>query len=514
MRTRPRPRLADLLVALSRLGDLGFGLEIGSAARSAVLAARLADAVGLPKVQVRAAFYTALLHHVGCVGYAHESARLLGDDLRANRAAGPTDLAAPSAMLTTFLPALTAGEPMVRKLTLVATAFARGRQWGGGYVTAACEVGRECARRLTLPEEVQSALFRVYDLWRDVERRPGADEIPVVARVARLCGLAVLFTSLGGSELARTQLRERAGGMLDPSMVEAFDAEAEVWIAELAEADLRDAVLAAEPPPHLLAPDMKRVARVFADLADLKSPHLAGHSRGVARLAAAAGARLALDDNMVADLEITGLLHDVGRVAVSSAVWDAPSRLTPDEWEQARLHPYHTERILSASAELSRLAPCAGRHHERLDGSGYHRGCTAVDLSLPARVLAAADRYRTLVEPRAHRPARSPDEASNQLCADARDGLLDSDSVAAVLEVAGHPVDLPAAAPGGLSPREVQVVALVAGGCTNREIAARLVISRRTAEHHVQHVYAKLGVSSRAALALFAVEHGLVDALR
>ena len=208
-----------------------------------------------------------------------------------------------------------------------------------------------------------------------------------------------------------------------------------------ASADLHEAVLAAEPPPHLLAPDLGRVGRVFADLADLKSPYLAGHSRGVARLAAGAGARLALGDHAVADLEVAGLLHDVGRVAVSSAVWDKPSRLTPGEWEQARLHPYHTERILSASEELSRLAPCAGRHHERLDGSGYHRGSTAVDLSQPARVLAAADRYRTLVEPRPHRPARSPDEASKNLLADARDGLLDTESVAAVLEVAGHPVD-------------------------------------------------------------------------
>ncbi len=503
--------MADLLLALSRLGDLGFGLEIGSAGRSALLAARLGEAVGLPAEQVRAAYYTALLHHVGCVGYAHESARLLGDDLRANRAAGPTDLAAPSALVTTFLPSLTGGEPIARKVWLVAAALARGKQWGGAYVKAACEVGRESARRLTLPEEVQSALYRVYDLWGEVERRAG-EEIPVAARVARLSGLAVLLAALGGPELARSQLRERSGGMLDPGLVDAFDAHAEVWFAELAEVDLREAVLAAEPRPHLQAPDVRQVARVFADLADLKSPHFTGHSRAVADLAVGAGGRLGLDEHTVSDLELAGLLHDVGRVAVSSAVWDKPARLTPDEWEQARLHPYHTERILSASEELSRLAPCAGRHHERLDGSGYHRGSTAVDLPLPARVLAAADRYRTLVEPRLHRPARSPDEASQTLCGEARDGALDSEAVAAVLEVAGHPVDLrPLSPPGGLSSRELEVATLVAHGCTNREIAARLVISRRTAEHHVQHVYTKIGVSSRAAVALFAVEHGLVD---
>jgi DNA-binding NarL/FixJ family response regulator len=65
-------------------------------------------------------------------------------------------------------------------------------------------------------------------------------------------------------------------------------------------------------------------------------------------------------------------------------------------------------------------------------------------------------------------------------------------------------------APAGLSDREVEVLRLVARGLSNREIAQRLVVSPRTAEHHVQHIYSKIGVSSRAAAALFAMEHDLV----
>ena len=64
--------------------------------------------------------------------------------------------------------------------------------------------------------------------------------------------------------------------------------------------------------------------------------------------------------------------------------------------------------------------------------------------------------------------------------------------------------------PAGLSAREVEVLGLVAEGCSNAQIARRLVISRRTAEHHVQHIYTKIGVSSRAAAALFAMEHHLL----
>jgi DNA-binding NarL/FixJ family response regulator len=151
-------------------------------------------------------------------------------------------------------------------------------------------------------------------------------------------------------------------------------------------------------------------------------------------------------------------------------------------------------------------------HHERLDGSGYHRGARARDLHAPERILAAADAFQAMTQERPHRAALTPDQASDELGREARAGRLDSDCVAAVLEAAGQTRgrrrgDL---RPAGLSEREIEVVRLVAAGLSNPEIARRLVISRRTAEHHVQHVYGKLGVSSRAAVALFAVEHDLV----
>jgi HD-GYP domain-containing protein (c-di-GMP phosphodiesterase class II) len=132
------------------------------------------------------------------------------------------------------------------------------------------------------------------------------------------------------------------------------------------------------------------VAAVFGDLADLKTPYTHGHSRGVAALTRGAGERLGFSSSDLDDVELAGFLHDVGRVAISDTVWDKPDRLSAHEWEQVRLHAYHSERILAGSEELARLAPVVGAHHERCDGSGYHRGCTAPDLSLAARVLAAA----------------------------------------------------------------------------------------------------------------------------
>jgi HD-GYP domain-containing protein (c-di-GMP phosphodiesterase class II) len=505
-------RLADLLAGLSRLADLGFGLTAGEAVRSASLAVTLGRDLGLPDGEVRAAMYTALLHHVGCPGYAHETARLFGDELVVNAAAARTNDTDPLDFFGTFLPAVTRGRPPVERVRSAFVAITGGSRFGREFTTAACEVGRDAARRLGLPDTVQQGLYHVYELWRG-RGFPGGlagDDIPVASRLARLTGIAVLFDSVGGTTGARDAVRRRAGGMLDPSLAAAFAGRAEQLLADLNGADPRAALIDAEPDPPVTVPDERLVdvATVFADLADLKTPYTHGHSRGVAALARGAAERLALD---AGDLEVAGLLHDVGRVAVPAAVWDRPGPLSGDDWEQVRLHAYHSERILAGSARLAGLARIVGLHHERLNGTGYHRGCGAADLPLPARVLAAADVYQALVSDRPHRAAVSPEQAERSLLVDARAGLLDSEAVRAVLEAAGHrPTPARRSLPAGLTEREVEVLRLLAEGGGNPAIAARLVISRRTAEHHVQHIYAKIGVSSRAAAALFAMEHDLL----
>lgn len=196
----------------------------------------------------------------------------------------------------------------------------------------------------------------------------------------------------------------------------------------------------------------------------------------------------------MSEVEVAGLLHDVGRVAISDAVWEKAGPLTVDDREQVRLHPYHSERILVASPRLARLSTLVGRHHERLDGSGHHRGSRRDDLTPAARVLAAADVHQAMTQERPHRSALPPEVAARELLAEATAGRLDPDAVDAVLGSAGHAAR-PArrAPPAGLTDREVEVLGLVAEGCSNPQIAARLTISRRTAEHHVQHIYAKIG---------------------
>jgi HD-GYP domain-containing protein (c-di-GMP phosphodiesterase class II)/DNA-binding CsgD family transcriptional regulator len=284
----------------------------------------------------------------------------------------------------------------------------------------------------------------------------------------------------------------------------------------LAELDARDAwplVLDAEPAPIRVVDEVRlpAIAAAVADVVDLKSPYTLGHSSAVATLAAEALRRVG-GEAEARTVSVAGLLHDIGRVAISDSTWERRGPLTTAQWEQVRLHPYHSERILGRSDALRPVAAIAGMHHERIDGTGYHRGSRARDIPREARVLAAADAFQAMTEERPHRSGRSLDEAASTLTDEAAAGRLDRDSVQAVLAAAGVTVARPTRSPrpAGLSDREIEVLRLVARGLSNGEIAAALVVSPRTAEHHVQHIYTKVGVSSRAAVALFAMEHDLL----
>jgi HD-GYP domain-containing protein (c-di-GMP phosphodiesterase class II) len=217
-----------------------------------------------------------------------------------------------------------------------------------------------------------------------------------------------------------------------------------------------------------------------------------------------------LSDDERATLRRAALLHDLGRVGVPTAVWERPGPLRRSDWEQVRLHPYQSGRILERSAVLQPIAALAAAHHEKLDGSGYPRQVKGSELSTAARLLAAADCYQALTEDRPHRSAHSPVGAAEILLGQVTAGRLDAECVKAVLAAAGQQVPgRRLTRPAGLTEREVEVLRLVARGASNADIARELVVSRRTAEHHVQHIYGKIGVSTRAAAALFAMQHGL-----
>ena len=357
---------------------------------------------------------------------------------------------------------------------------------------------------------MQAGLDQVYERWDG--HGPGGiggDELCLSARISHVVDVVEIAYRAGGVRAARELIRRRIGGHFDPEIAGAFDRCAEDLLAELDDIDMLEAALDAEPTPQPRCPrsELEGLARAIADFADLKSPWTMGHSPAVAELAAAA----ARDEDRETVM-LAGLLHDLGRVAVPNGIWDKPKPLVAAQWERVRLHTYYTERILARTPVFAGLATIAGAHHERLDGSGYHRGVGADALSDEMRLLAVADAWVAMTNDRPHRAAMTGEAAAFELraCVDA--GRLCGHAVAAVLEAAGHERAPAPAAPCGLSEREVEVLGLVAHGMTNKEIAAKLFLSAKTVQHHVAHIYDKIDRRTRAGAAMFAMEHRLVSA--
>ena len=211
-------------------------------------------------------------------------------------------------------------------------------------------------------------------------------------------------------EAAVAVARERRGTQFDPALVDVFCAEAPALFEDIDSATTWHAVIEAEPALEIVLSDaeLESALEAIADFTDLKSPWTIGHSRGVADLAHAAAALYGLSAGDATLVRRAGLVHDLGRLGVSNAIWDKPGALTPAERERVRLHPYLTERMLASSGALAPLGAIAVQHHERLDGSGYPRGLSGDALTPAGRVLAAADAYRAMTEPRPHRAALSP----------------------------------------------------------------------------------------------------------
>lgn len=503
--------MAELLAALSLVTDLARGRPAEEALRACLIATRLAGAIGLSPGQASNVYYMTLLRFVGCTAPSHEYTAALGGDHVDGQGRGDmSDLTNPREVLA-FLAAYSTGLPAWRRPAAFVAALARAPAAGKEGIRADCEVAVRMARRFQLEEPVAEALYQSFERWDGHGRPQGlpGEAIALPARLAAVAFAAAMYLEAVGRGAAIDVLRRWRGRSLDPALVDVF-LERSDELLEGVDQDVWPLVLASEPAPQrrVGGDRIDEVARGFADFVDLKSPYLHGHSAGVSTLAERAAHECRLDEEEVVTLRRAGLLHDLGRAGVSTAIWEKRGPLTSSEWEQVRLHTYHTERILARSAALSPLAQLAGMHHERVDGSGYHRGAPAAMQAKVVRILAAADVYQALTEERPHRPALTADAAARVL--EAQPGL-DGEAVGAVLAASGQRRSRSQPTwPAGLSDREIEVLRLLAHGRSERQIAEALFISASTVHTHVRHIYEKAEVTTRASAALFAMEHGLL----
>ncbi len=502
--------------ALSLATDLGTGQPLEHALRTAVLAVRLGELAGASAQELVDTYYASLLHASGCTSNGHEAAQLFGDDIAHRAAFFLIDVTDPAEVLAFYRGNVGVGRAPEVRAALIEDAIANAAPRGREAFATMCEVAQRFAGWLDLGSGIQAALEYVFARW-DGRGFPDArgDAIPLPMRLLHVARDISLFLSAAGPEEARGVVERRAGAAYDPRLaglaVQSFDD----LLAELDEARMWEQALEIEPLPQIWMAG-ERVDAAFvaiAALTGLKSPWLREHSTGVAELAEAAAWRMGLPAASVTHLRRAALAHDLGRVGVSNAIWEKAGPLGFGEWERVRLHPHFTERAFAQSPALAPIGLLAGSHHERLDGTGYHRGARGPALDQPARILAAADSYGAMREARPYRPALDEAAAEAELMREVDEGRLDSEAVDAVLAAAGHRVpQRPRELPAGLTVRELEVLLVLVRGESNQQIAEDLGISAKTVGHHVQHVYQKAGVRSRAAATVWAFEHDLVHA--
>lgn len=502
-----RLRLIELLASLSLATDLGTGQDLGHGLRTSLVAVRLAREMGLVADDVRTVQQFSLLRFLGCTADAAETAQMAGgDDVAFNAAFAPALNGTQVAAFSTLTRAVGPGEPLLRKGRMVLAALTDSEEPARG-LAAHCEVAAMLAGRLGLEGQVTTALRAAYERWDGKGYPTGlkGGGIPVEVRIGMVARDIDVFVA-GGLDVHET-LRRRRGKAYDPAVVDAFERLG----TPHPEADWEE-VLASEPQPVGYVDDLDTACAVMADFVDLKSPWTRGHSREVARLAENAAYLAGLGSGDANRLRCAGLVHDLGRIGVPNGIWDKAGPLSTDQWEKVRLHPYMTDRILSRCPELSALGGLAASHHERMDGSGYHRQASADQLPMEARVLTAADTLAALTSARPYREPLDLPAAAALMRKEVRRGRLDKDAVECVIAAAGGEAEAPESPnPDSLTDREVEVLRQLCHGLTNRQIGEELFISPKTVGRHVENIYAKIGVSTRAGAAVYAMERRLLD---
>lgn len=508
-----RVRATEVIASLSLATDIAIGFPLEHGLRSTMVAMRLCDLLGVDEETAAQTYFLCLLFYVGCTAPADLSSEIFGDDDSLLTYGTPTRFGSATEIVQGWMRAIAPPEgSWSLRVSQVAHGLPKLVVGFPGFVAAVCEMGRLLAQSLGLGSSVSSLFEYEGERWdgRGLPGHIGEDDIPLAVRIAHVARDATFQSLVGEEDFVEKVIANRAGRAFDPAVAKAFTTNTSSVLEAGADGTPWATVLEIEPEPWLTleGDQIDEALAAMSHFSDFAVAHLVGHSEGVATTASAAALAMALDPDDQTKVRRAALVHDLGRVAVPARIWDKPGPLTTDDWERVRLHAYETERILAPSPFLASLADVAVSHHERIDGSGYHRRLSASALDDQARLVAAADAYQGMIEDRPHRAALSEDEAAGQLAADGRAGKFAPESVSAVLEAAGHAPPL-LERPAGLTERETQVVALLARGLQTKQVARALEISPKTADSHIQNAYRKMGVSTRAGATLFAVQHGL-----
>lgn len=513
--------LGSLLQTFAFATDLALGMEMSDGLRSCYVAMRLSDEMGLSEQDRVTVYYTALLKDVGCTCQTTDLAEFWRtDEIAARRDGWIASSMGIRAMISWMGQHAGADSPFpVRILDLLRVIARTGPQMADAFKSAS-EVCSRMSERLGLPHDIQDAMSSLSEQWdgKGVPRKLAGEQIPLAARVILPTSLVMPLLGAAGQEVVQHALRAFRGKALDPDVVDAFMdlAQRKSFWDELRGDDIARQVAAMEPVSELASVGAERVddlALAFADFIDLKSPFTAAHSRRVGHIVQSIGLLMGCSAEEAKLFRRAGLMHDLGLVAVPSNALNKPERsLKPSEREQVRLHPYYGERILERVPFMADIQKITSAHHEHMDGSGFFRGLRGREIPVGSRLVAVADRLDDLTHETPGSPAVILSEAIDVLSEEA--GVtLDPEIVSLVARSLGSTAVTPRERewPAGLTTREVQVLRLATRGLTRRDIGVRLEITENTVRHHLEHIYNKIGASTRAGATLFAMEHELLE---
>jgi len=513
-------RLGEFVATLALAQDNAFGQPLESQLRSCLLATWICEAAGYDKELRETAYWVALLRYVGCTGHAHEVATVFGDEIAIRAQTLVHDAANPAEVMRDVVAFATAGRSPEERDEIVKMIQQTAREWAVYNFASGCEVAEKLLQRLDFDDRVREALRFTFERWNGngYPAHAQREAIPLAMRVVHLSHDMEAIDRLFSPDHALEAAQSRRDQTYDPALADLFVVNGRGWCDRLRTIEPWDAVLALEPEPRrmLEGESLDDALMVAADFIDLKSPYMGGHSRRCAELAADAARVLGFPEEAIDTLRRAALVHDFGTTGVPNSIWDKPGPLTRTEFDRVELHPMLTEQMLRRSPALAVLSPIAAGHHEKCDGSGYYKRVRTDAADPGVCVLAATDIYVGLTAERADRPPFSAADAADELRRLMSEGVLEPRATRAVLVAAGHgepqgPAGKRPENPGGLSRREVDVLRLAAKGLTTRQIADRLYISSKTADHHIQHIYNKIGVSTRAAAALWAMQNAVVQ---
>jgi HD-GYP domain-containing protein (c-di-GMP phosphodiesterase class II) len=501
----------EVIGVLSLATDFAIGQPLGYGLRSAVASVAVARSMGLGEDIASEAYYHGLLRYCGCTAETDKLNALFGDEIAIRKDFSAIDPADGPEFVRVLMahvgPARSDHPPLAHGdgnfMNVVGATVS--------VFSSHCEVAARIAERLGLPADVQRNLRQLYERWdgHGFPNHVAGEAIAPAVRIVLVVQDALALLDIMPIERVGPVIAGRSGGPYDPAVVAAFLPLATKLLAPVSDEAAWAAAMAfdAGDDSVLSEADIDAVSEVIADFIDLKSPLIAGHSRQVAALIDAAAKAARMPEARQAELRRAALWHDIGYIAIGgTARFD-----NAEGSERGRLHPYFAGRMVPRVPGLAAIGAIIAEHHERLDGSGFHRGIRAADLPAHGRLLAVAEAYQNLIEDRPFRVTLTPAQAAARLREEVNRGGLDGDAVACVLEAAGQGrrgKKVPLVA--GLTGREVDVLRHLARGGTTKDIGTALGLSPRTVDNHIQSIYGKLGVNTRGGATLFALEHGLL----